>query len=207
MIVYWIHLPQHIDVTINGYVGIAHNFKQRMFGHKSCAKTGKEEPVYRAIRKHGWDNLIKEIILIADEKYCLEIEKKLRPIERIGWNLAIGGAEIIGINKIGKKQSLTHLENRKKALLGRVSGMNGKKHSKQSIEKIRLANSGKPKSKETNQKNAESHKQKIEINKIIYPSWQEASVATGIPTGSFSYLLKGKSLKSKWSSYNLKEVM
>ena len=109
MIVYWIHLPQHIDVTINGYVGIAHNFKQRMFGHKSCAKTGKEEPVYRAIRKHGWDNLIKEIILIADEKYCLEIEKKLRPIERIGWNLAIGGAEIIGINKIGKKQSLTHL--------------------------------------------------------------------------------------------------
>ena len=85
--------------------------------------------------------------------------------------------------------------------------MNGKKHSKQSIEKIRLANSGKPKSKETNQKNAESHKQKIEINKIIYPSWQEASVATGIPTGSFSYLLKGKSLKSKWSSYNLKEVM
>ena len=206
MFVYWIHLPEHVDVTIDGYVGVAIDFKQRMSAHKSCAKTGKEQSLYRAIRKYGWDNLIKEIILVADQDYCLDIEKKLRPTERIGWNIASGGGEITGSHLKGVKQSAVHLANRKKSLIGRVSGMKNKKMSDESKEKCRLAHLGKPKSNESKKKNAEAHKQKIEINGIIYPSWQQASQATGIPTGSISYLIKNKPAKSKWAAYDLKEV-
>lgn len=44
-----------------------------------------------AIEKYGWDNLVKQQVLIADEKYCLEIETKLRPNGHIGWNIVAGG--------------------------------------------------------------------------------------------------------------------
>lgn len=68
----------------------------------------------------------------------------------------------------------------------------GKKHSQESILKCRQAHLGKPKTPESNAKNSESHKQKIQINGVIYESWESASLKTGIPTGSLSYLLSGK---------------
>jgi hypothetical protein len=76
----------------------------------------------------------------------------------------------------------------------------GKKHSDESILKCKIAHSGKPKSTESKKKNAESHKQKIQINGIVYDSWKSASHCTKIPTGSISYLLSGKvGPKTKYS--------
>lgn len=207
MFVYWIHLPEHCDVTIDGYIGIATNFEQRMFAHKSCAKTGKNQILYKAIRKHGWDNIIKEIIVISDENYCLAIEKKLRPKERMGWNIAIGGGEITGTHLKGVKQSKQHIANKSKALIGRVSGMKGKKMPKEAMEKTMQFVRGIPKTDECKKKLSESKRKPLMVNGIVYESWQEASKRTGIPTGSISYLLKCKPAKSKWSAYNLSEVM
>ena len=207
MFVYWIHLPEHIDITVDGYVGVAIDFKQRMSAHKSCAKTGKEQSLYRAIRKYGWDNLIKEIILIADQDYCLYIENKLRPTERIGWNIASGGGEITGSHLKGVKQSAAHLANRKKALIGRISGMKNKKMPKDAIEKTMQFVRNIPKTDECKRKIAAKNSKPLIINNVVYLSWQEASQATGIPTGSISYLLKNKPAKSKWAAYDLKEVM
>lgn len=206
MFVYWIHLPEQTNVTVEGYVGIAMNFEQRMFAHKSCAKTGKEQTLYKAIRKYGWDNLVKEIILISTEDYCLEIEKKLRPAPRIGWNIAVGGGEITGAHLRGVKQSEQHLANRKKALVGRVSGMKSKKMPKESMEKTMQYVRGVPKTEECKKKIAATKHKPLMVNGIVYASWKEASEKTGIPTGSISYLLKAPSAKGKWSSYNLKEV-
>jgi hypothetical protein len=205
MFVYWIHLPEQTNVAIEGYVGIAMNFEQRMSAHKSCAKTGKEQTLYKAIRKYGWDNLVKEIILISDEDYCFEIEKKLRPAPRIGWNIAVGG-DYSGAHLKGVKQSEQHLTNRKKALIGRVSGMKGKKMPKESMEKTMQYVRGVPKTDECKKKIAASKHKPLMVNGIVYASWNEASEKTGIPTGSISYLLKAKPLKSKWSAYDLKEV-
>jgi group I intron endonuclease len=206
MFVYWIHLPEHFDVTTDGYVGIATNFEQRMFAHKSCAKTGKEQTLYKAIRKYGWENLVKEVILISNENYCLEIEKKLRTKERIGWNIAIGGGEISGANLKGVKQSEQHLANRKKALIGRVSGMKGKFHSEEAKNKSRQANIGKVLTNKTKKKIAETKNKPLMVNGIVYKSWKEASQHTSIPMGSISYLLKSKPCKGKWSAYELKEM-
>ena len=206
MFVYWIHLPNQTNVAIEGYVGIAMNFEQRMSAHKSCAKTGKEQTLYKAIRKYGWDNLVKEIILICDEDYCLEIEKKLRPTPRIGWNIAIGG-EVSGSHLKGIKQSEQHLANKRKALIGRVSGMKGKKMPKEAIEKTMQYVRGIPKTEECKRKLAASKNKPLMVNDIVYESWLQASQQTGIPTGSISYLLKTKPQTGKWATYDLKEVM
>ncbi len=51
-----------------------------------------------AIKLHGWDNLIKEIIYEVDTKEgALKIEKNLRPVGRIGWNILAGGD--VGVSK------------------------------------------------------------------------------------------------------------
>lgn len=205
MFVYWIHHPLHIDMTVDGYVGVTADFEQRMFAHKSCAKTGKDSALYNAIRKYGWESLVKEIVLIAEDDYCLEIEKKLRPVPRIGWNIAIGG-EVAGFHLKGCKQSDEHIANRKKALIGRVSGMKGKKMPKESIEKTMKFVRGVSKTEAHRKKLALSKNKKLMVNGIVYASWKEASQKTGIPIGSISHLLKNKPAKGKWSGYHLMEV-
>lgn len=206
MFVYWIHLPEQTNVAVEGYVGIAINFEQRMFAHKSCAKTGKEQTLYKAIRKYGWENLVKEIILISNEDYCLEIEKKLRPAPRVGWNIAVGGGEVTGAHLKGVKQSEQHLANRKKSLVGRVSGMKGKKMPKESLEKTMQYVRGIPKTDKCKEKIGQANSKPLMVNGIVYASWKEASEKTGIPNGSISYLLKATTAKGKWSAYSLKEV-
>lgn len=198
MYLYWIHLPEHCDVMSQGYVGITHDFEQRMFAHKSCAKTGEEATLYRAIRKHGWDCLIKEILVIADEAYCKDLEKKFRPTARIAWNIAVGG-DGGGAHLRGVKQSAQHLANRKQALLGRVSGFKGKKHTEEAHQKTMAFVRGVPKTEASKQKNAKAHMKRIKINGVVYDSWQQASKETTIPTGSMSYLMKNKPQNTKWS--------
>jgi len=205
MFVYWIHLPEQTNVAVEGYVGIAMNFEQRMSAHKSCAKTGKEQILYNAIRKYGWSNLVKEIILISNKDYCLEIEKKLRSAPRIGWNIAIGG-QVSGSHLKGIKQSEQHLANKRKALIGRISGMKGKKMPKEAIEKTMQYVRGIPKTEECKRKLAASKNKPLIVNGIVYESWLQASQKTGIPTGSISYLLKAKPQKGKWFAYDLKEM-
>jgi group I intron endonuclease len=206
MYLYWIHSSEHSDPMTQGYIGIAENFEQRMFAHKSCAKTGKEATLYKAIRKHGWDNLTKEVLVIADQGYCKDLEQKMRPKARVGWNIAVGG-DGGGSHLKGVKQSEQHLANRRKALIGRVSGFKGKVHTESARSKCRLINLGKPKSIESKQKNAQAHMKKIKINDVVFDSWKEASKATGIPVGSLSYLSKDAPTKGKWVGIRVERVM
>jgi hypothetical protein len=87
--VYWIRRKTHSDISLEGYVGISKNFKERMRSHK---KNRNKTPLTDAIQSIGWFNLIKEIIVnnISLEEALL-IELKLRPMENIGWNLQKGG--------------------------------------------------------------------------------------------------------------------
>lgn len=92
--VYWIRKETHSDIFSEGYVGISKNFEERMRNHR---KNKKNTPLTRAIIKHTWSLLVKEIIysnLSIEE--ALIIESSLRSTERIGWNLQQGG--FIGVN-------------------------------------------------------------------------------------------------------------
>lgn len=94
--VYWIRAAHHSDVMSEGYVGVSKNANKRWsYGHKWAHAKGRHENsrLSNAITKHGWENLVKTVLIVADETYCYELEQKLRPTEKIGWNLAIGGVK------------------------------------------------------------------------------------------------------------------
>ena len=94
--VYWIRAPHHSDITLEGYVGVSKNAQKRwLYGHSWSHRKGRHDnPRFaNAISKYGWDNLIKTVLVVADEEYCYELERKLRPTDSIGWNLVMGGGK------------------------------------------------------------------------------------------------------------------
>jgi hypothetical protein len=72
-----------------GYVGVSKNTDRRWKDHQST--NSNSAYLKNAIKKYGWDNLVKSIVLIADEQYCFAVEKNLRSGDKIGWNLVAGG--------------------------------------------------------------------------------------------------------------------
>jgi len=187
--VYWVHRPEHTDILRQGYVGISKRFERRIWEH---LKLTQNRYLKNAINKYGWDNLVKEKVLIGKEDYCLEIESKLRPADKIGWNLVKGGNKppiTIGGFKKGmtawnKGKAWTE-ETKTKVSAGVAklwqdpeyrqhmsdvhkgnSSFAGKKHSAETIEKIRLAKIGKKHSIETREKMSKSHQKRLEGAKL-----------------------------------------
>jgi hypothetical protein len=94
--VYWIRAAHHSDITSDGYVGVSKNASKRWaYGHKWAHVNGRHDNprLSNAITKHGWGSLVKTVVVVAEEAYCYDLEAKLRPVEGIGWNLAIGGCK------------------------------------------------------------------------------------------------------------------
>ena len=94
--VYWIRAPHHSDMTLDGYVGVSKNAQKRWsYGHNWAHRKGRHEnqKLANAISKYGWDNLVKTVLVISDEDYCYDLERKLRPSDNIGWNLISGGGK------------------------------------------------------------------------------------------------------------------
>jgi hypothetical protein len=85
---YWIRHPEHSDMLTQGYIGVSKDVKNRWRYHKKCKQNNH---LVNAIALHGWDNLVKQIIIEADMDYCLGVETKLRPSDKIGWNIVKGG--------------------------------------------------------------------------------------------------------------------
>ena len=74
-VVYWLYDTQCVDVAQHGYIGVSTNWIARLSTHK---QTMSREFKYK-------------IIFSGTVDQCLELENKLRPQPRIGWNIAIGG--------------------------------------------------------------------------------------------------------------------
>ena len=89
-VVYWIREKSHTDLMTQGYIGVSGNVGKRFASHCKM-ENGTNAHLRHAIQKHGWDNLVKSVLLMADKDYCLDIERKLRPADKLGWNLTIGG--------------------------------------------------------------------------------------------------------------------
>ncbi len=197
--VYWVRQAEHTDIFSQGYVGITNNFTKRMEGHKNRPQNGHFRNV---INKYGWDNLVKEVVVIAEEDYCLDVETKLRPEKGIGWNIAIGGGKppvnrwSLGTKGVVKawnkgipmseesKQKLSNsLKGRKQSpeaykqqALSRTGEKNvwyGKKFSDEYKAKLSLAKIGKPSSRK-GKKNSPEHTAKIKATKTLNPRiWTE----------------------------------
>ena len=166
--VYWIKLPEHTDIMTEGYIGVSRNVDYRLNQHKNLATNSH---LVNAIKKYGWDSLVKKVMLISDEVYCLMIEKILRSKENTGWNIAIGGGKPpiykggrtlseetkakISNTKTGVKLVGANLERAKKQILEigkNTRFIKGIKFSKETIEKFSKARIGKKLSNETKAK-------------------------------------------------------
>lgn len=94
--VYWISAPHHSDMMLEGYIGVSKNAQKRwLYGHKWAHRKNRHDNQHlaNAISKYGWDNLIKTVLVVAEEEYCYDLERKLRPTDSIGWNLMTGGGK------------------------------------------------------------------------------------------------------------------
>lgn len=167
--VYWIHHTEHTDMFTQGYIGITKNFKQRMRFHKMLKCNAYFS---NAIKKYGWDNLVKKVMLVSDKDYCIDIETKLRSQNSIGWNLVKGGGlppintrkgykmsmpvwnkgkawseeqkkQIsIGVKKLWENHE--YRQHMSNAHKGKPSHRKGKFHSKETILKMSESKKGKP---------------------------------------------------------------
>jgi predicted GIY-YIG superfamily endonuclease len=134
--VYWIHHPEHTDMFTQGYVGITNNTKKRFEGHKNRPANAH---LKHAIKKYGWDNLLKTVILVADETYCLMIETKLRAENKIGWNLVKGGGMPPIFNKSGWKHTKESNEKNRLAHLGKTHSIESRKKISEGLKQVPCA--------------------------------------------------------------------
>ena len=91
---YWIRAPHQSNFMEEGYIGVARDVNRRWkYGHHWAQKKKRHENprLSNAIEKYGWDSLVKEVLVVAPELYCYNLEAKIRSSTGIGWNLAIGG--------------------------------------------------------------------------------------------------------------------
>jgi hypothetical protein len=145
--VYWIRAKHHSDIMSEGYVGVSKNAGKRwLYGHKWAHSKGRHENpmLANAISKHGWDNLIKTVVVISDEIYCYELEAKLRSAEGIGWNLAVGGSKPPTTKPRGKDY-VSPLKGKKREtpwMIGRAPANKGTVTSKEIRAKLSAAKKG-----------------------------------------------------------------
>lgn len=115
--VYWVHLPEHTDITNQGYIGVSNNPRRRFLEHKNQSPKKKDINPYfnRELKKHS-ERIILTIIFQGTKDSCYSLEEELRPINNIGWNANRGG--IIPPSKLGWKPSQETLIKRSANLKG-----------------------------------------------------------------------------------------
>ena len=177
--VYWIHHPEHTDMFTQGYIGVSKDLKRRLRAHRASPSNLHMK---NAITKYGWDNLIKESVVVASKAYCLDVEIKLRPTDGIGWNAVLGGGNPpstlgkkfirtdeykaqMSASKIGHRHTKEVEELVTKNLLihgiptrftkGQTPYNKGMACSEKTKEAIRKANTGKRRTQEQKDKRAE----------------------------------------------------
>lgn len=132
--VYWIKLNDHKDYLKEGYIGITNNFGRRMQEHRR--KTNGI--LANAINKYGWENLTKQVIVSDVEQELAElIEIELRPTNKIGWNIAIGGESPL---LLGESNPMKQPEQRLRASLNQLGSLNhmyGKKLTNEHKQKLK----------------------------------------------------------------------
>lgn len=115
--VYWIHLPEHNDITTQGYVGVSNDPKRRMAEHKnSSAIRNDKNPFFGRVLNKYPDKIIQTVIFYGTKEACYSLEESLRPLKNIGWNVNKGGS--CPPTKRGWTPSKTTLEKRSRALKG-----------------------------------------------------------------------------------------
>ena len=149
-----------ITNKVNGmqYIGVTANTKERFKAH-CTPKSYVKSYVRSAIQHYGKDSFNFNVLVVADRRYCLELEAKLietyNTLTPNGYNICGGGegpvAALAGENHPWFGKTFTQ-EHRDK--IG--ASHKGKKRSQELCDKLRAANIGKTISAEQRQKISKS---------------------------------------------------
>ncbi len=132
-----------ITNTLNGmeYIGVTKNPKGRLRAH-ACTTTPTKSIIKNALKKYGREVFKMELLIQGTQEYCYEMEAKLinafNTLTPNGYNICTGGRGAIGI-------------------YGEKNGMFGRKHSPETLEKMRAVRAGKKISEETKEKMRLAH--------------------------------------------------
>lgn len=162
-------------VTGRVYIGSSYNLKGRRDCHYSIAKDNKHfnSHLQRSYNKYGKDNFVFEPLLYCEEKDLIYYEQKILDYKRPNvYNLRL---ECVETSK-GIKRSDETKKKRQNSIVGIFKGINnpmyGKKHSQETIEKIKEKLKGKKQPREIIEKQIESRKKKVierELNGMPNP--------------------------------------
>lgn len=151
-IVYWAHLPEHTDLFSQGYIGFTSGtLARRWAGHLVDAKRYPHITFYKAMKKYG-DRVVVEVLVEGSNEYCLDIENKLRPDNKIGWNIKVGG-ELGSIGVIPSEESRQKMS---EAHLGEKNHFYGRQHTEEAKSRMSQANKGRKASDEAKAKMSET---------------------------------------------------
>lgn len=132
-----------ITNTVNDmvYIGVTKNPKSRMNAH-ACSVTPTKSILKNAMKKYGRDKFTLHVLLTSTQEYCYEMERKAieayNTLKPNGYNICTGGRGAIGI-------------------YGEKNGMFGRKHSPETLEKMRQTKLGKIVTAEAKEKMRASH--------------------------------------------------
>ena len=126
-----------------GYIGQTVYLRKRINEHKRNAKIGKQNPLYNAINKYGWENF--EVIVLEenlskaeiDEKEKYWIEEKQTLTTQKGYNIQKGGKKCCGGNNaftVGKTDE--ELQEIKSRMREKAGHWQGKKHTDETKQKM-----------------------------------------------------------------------
>jgi len=207
---YWIHHETHTDIFNQGYVGVSKNPNARFKRH---SKYSDNPHLKAAIEKYGWDNLVKQIILIGEETYCYDLELKIRPTKQIGWNIAEGGAKPPTTQYRGDDY-ISPLKGKSKEtpwMIGRKPWNAGKTNCWSEEQRAKfILQVSKPHTKEHIEKRQATRKatriangqiKPVQINGIVYEQVKVAAIALNIPEATIKHWCYGKGKPSKKYKY------
>ena len=157
-----------ITNMMNGkvYIGQSKDIEARWNEHKRNHKK-KNEVLYCAMRKHGFENFSFEILMLCEEGLLnlMEIYYIKQYNSYIGWkdnngyNMTEGGS---GVKRIMSKKERKRMSKMKKGkYCGEKNPMFGKKHTDEVKEKISKINKGRVPTKEQREKISKANKGKL----------------------------------------------
>ena len=141
-----------MDITIykitspsgKNYIGRTKNFNQRLTEHKSIAFKNSSKshyPLYKSIRKYGWDNMKQEILMEVHPRESQDIEEfliKKYDTVKIGYNETyVGGGGSQWEGRYDTPEYKQFVEKMKEVTVGYKNGMYGKKHNQDTIVELK----------------------------------------------------------------------
>ena len=122
------------------YIGRTFDFDDRMYSHYRAAYHKKLNfPLYKAIRKYGWDNFQKEIICEVNPRDSVKLEEELilaHNSVKVGLNAIYKGeGGDVWKDRRDTEEYMEYIAKMKELTKGDKNGMYGKKHSKSAIQK------------------------------------------------------------------------